>query len=900
MALMKTASFDSDQQAWFSKLEQKVLASRISLNSKPIDLPEYFLERHALAKRITKGKPITWLLAPAGYGKSVALSNWYNHILEQTEQLGVWLSLDRKDNQEAFFLRHVLETINQLIPGIATDALALWLARQEQSSDEEVLNGEDILLLLLDELKDLNCPVVLIFDNLHFLDDPAAWGIVEYLMVNLPQNMRLILSSRYIPVSLGRLRLDPKLEFIKTDELAFSPQEVSTWLAAADIRDPQQALMLSQRMQGWPAGLGLWILSLQDGESLIEQVSQKQGILTDYLVGEVLNDLDETEKSFLIKIAPLENFNEGLCNHVLGIDDSRHWIQQLVQHNIFIDSIDLQSGWYRLHPMLVELLGNFTTQKQQKQVHISAFNFLKQEGFRVEALQHARLGGLADEAVAWIESEVNSIIADLDFSSVLSWCEIAGEDLLSQSLHLQLVHTWSLLLTYQYQQAAEKITHIDSAQIELDYPGQLLAIKGYIARLEGDEVQARSLCELALKELPQDRFAIRVLMCSTLVNLELVRKNPEAARIWNRLEIDIARSHNATGLELLAQFDYARVELFRGHISRSADVVAQGLVLAKEVSAQQRLFPRARLILHRALVRWLNGRKDAALEDAYAGIDEASNCRDITVLHGYSLIALIYMSDQKVAEALDLMAQAERLMQRWKVSDVFYQPWIETIKANAWMLLGKWRRAEQALELVANNLMFSKEDATEHKHSEFFPMLSGFYRLSAARLMLHQKQYKQAHEILKPVIQYGQAGVIQLAAYLLSAALYSETNQLDKAKESWQQGMSFAEKENIKVEIDAYIPGLANALSAKYLESSLEEAYDERASQVLAAESSNLSMREKEVLSLIADGFSNQGIADQLFISLHTVKTHARKINAKLGAKSRTQAIVKARELAII
>jgi LuxR family maltose regulon positive regulatory protein len=54
------------------------------------------------------------------------------------------------------------------------------------------------------------------------------------------------------------------------------------------------------------------------------------------------------------------------------------------------------------------------------------------------------------------------------------------------------------------------------------------------------------------------------------------------------------------------------------------------------------------------------------------------------------------------------------------------------------------------------------------------------------------------------------------------------------------------------------------------------------------------------VLVLIAEGHSNQGIADQLFISLHTVKTHARKINAKLGAKSRTQAIVKARERMII
>jgi LuxR family maltose regulon positive regulatory protein len=50
----------------------------------------------------------------------------------------------------------------------------------------------------------------------------------------------------------------------------------------------------------------------------------------------------------------------------------------------------------------------------------------------------------------------------------------------------------------------------------------------------------------------------------------------------------------------------------------------------------------------------------------------------------------------------------------------------------------------------------------------------------------------------------------------------------------------------------------------------------------------------------MAMGFSNQEIADQLYISLHTVKTHARKINVKLGAKSRTQAIHRAKELMLL
>ena len=61
-----------------------------------------------------------------------------------------------------------------------------------------------------------------------------------------------------------------------------------------------------------------------------------------------------------------------------------------------------------------------------------------------------------------------------------------------------------------------------------------------------------------------------------------------------------------------------------------------------------------------------------------------------------------------------------------------------------------------------------------------------------------------------------------------------------------------------------------------------------------------LSERELEVLHLIAEGLKNQAIADKLFISLHTVKVHAKRIYAKLGVSSRTQAVAKAKESGIL
>jgi LuxR family maltose regulon positive regulatory protein len=61
-----------------------------------------------------------------------------------------------------------------------------------------------------------------------------------------------------------------------------------------------------------------------------------------------------------------------------------------------------------------------------------------------------------------------------------------------------------------------------------------------------------------------------------------------------------------------------------------------------------------------------------------------------------------------------------------------------------------------------------------------------------------------------------------------------------------------------------------------------------------------LSAREQAVLQLIAQGCSNQEISDQLFISLHTVKTHASHINSKLGVERRTQAVARAKELGLL
>ena len=67
-----------------------------------------------------------------------------------------------------------------------------------------------------------------------------------------------------------------------------------------------------------------------------------------------------------------------------------------------------------------------------------------------------------------------------------------------------------------------------------------------------------------------------------------------------------------------------------------------------------------------------------------------------------------------------------------------------------------------------------------------------------------------------------------------------------------------------------------------------------------ALDETGISKRELDVLLLMAQGLSNQEIAERLFVSLNTIKTHSSNVFAKLDVERRTQAVEKAKRLSII
>ena len=258
-------------------------------------------------------------------------------------------------------------------------------------------------------------------------------------------------------------------------------------------------------------------------------------------------------------------------------------------------------------------------------------------------------------------------------------------------------------------------------------------------------------------------------------------------------------------------------------------------------------------------------------------------------------------------EAFADLAEAERLMHVWDVPPVYYLAMITVTKCELWLSQGQVELANAWLLRLAET--YGGEPAAAAP--EFHPQLPLHIELQRAALERRTGQLEAAERRLRALTQRAQSQGGQLlgvfAQVQLSLLLYAGGRERD-AQQQLLAGLELASGGALLpfYELLAHQPGWLRAQLQTAPVSALGEALrrclpDEVAVEpvpVGAAEA--LSTRELAVLRLIALGCSNQEISERLFISLHTVKTHARHINSKLGVERRTQAVARAKGLGLI
>lgn len=857
--------------------------------------------RPALTERICKAiEPgsILHIEAPAGYGKSRELES---ALLSSGRELSRvrWVSLQDQDNdpQRLFML------------------LSLALGVSDADFDSVPVPGRgqslnDGLEWLLANLANSGeATEVLVLDRVDRVQSQDGTALLTQLLDRLPPGLALVLLSRQaLSFETHSYELGGRFTRLTADTLELSRSETAAFYQP--LLERQQVTQIAVEhlyhlTEGWLTPLALYRLEVEErGEDRLP-VQEARSVVA-FLRSAVTAELTPAQGRSLAVMAEMDVVSDDLF---LAIADSQCDTSFLpstaMARGLPLRSAGNRGRWFRLLPLVREWLLS-TTLAGRKARATLASDWFAREGQFTEALRYALQCHDTERAIRVASEGSEALLIGQDTASLLRLRQSLPAELIQRSPRLQIVYAWVHALGGQFAEACALIDGM-SAEDQRLLQGRLSALRAFLLSGEGN-VRA------ALKEADQ-ALATDDLSTHARLVAQLVRSGAWCAlgrfadaRSASREASKLARQAGDPGAEILTVYAHARIEMSKGALRHAEQLLRTGLDTSVSEPARPPRVGEGRLMLNLALILWHQGRAAEVDRLLTRFIRHAEKGRDLALLLALALRALLSKSQGQVEEAFAWIGQAERTMQAWQVDELVYVPVLEALKTSCWLAQGQLESARQAMVRLAP---FRKQ----HRVLELFPMMPGLLDTLETRVALVagdesaaigqlQEQYSKEELTRHPYIH-------QLHVVLLQAQAHQRLGQSETALTFFQQALEMAAPEHyispfieLREEIrEVAREGLAGRQPGPLVDAlrtlfQLEAEASARPPAVDLPEP--ISDREFGVLELIAMGLSNQEIADRLHISLHTVKTHARRINAKLGVRSRTQAIVKARELGLL
>lgn len=371
------------------------------------------VDRSRLIQLLNEGRGVklTLLCAPAGYGKTTALSEWAN----QNGTLTAWVSLDQQDNDWVQFWSCFTASIQKRIPEFG-QTLYPFL---DQGPSASLMSKEPAIDAMLNELSKLSSELMIIFDDVHLIQLPSIHKSLSYLIEHLPAHIHLYMASRSeLPMPTARLLAKGELRRISIQDLCFAPEEgVSFFRDTADLSlSREQVAKLCHQTEGWVSGLQLSAISLKHSDNIAESIhkfSGHQHHIAEYLLEEVFQQQSEEIRTFMLQTSILSRMNHSLCEAVTGQANSQEQLEKLEHAHLFIIPLDDQRNWYRYHHLLSDFLQKIFYQKAPDtwmKTHVQAAKWLESQGFEEEAAEHYLISKHYEDVVRVIENNLNSFI----------------------------------------------------------------------------------------------------------------------------------------------------------------------------------------------------------------------------------------------------------------------------------------------------------------------------------------------------------------------------------------------------------------------------------------------------------------------------------------------------------
>ncbi|MEW6265885.1 MAG: LuxR C-terminal-related transcriptional regulator [Thermodesulfobacteriota bacterium] len=860
--------------------------------------------------------------APAGFGKTTLISFW----LRRLTRPAAWLSLDEGDNDPARFLNHLAATLQRVVPGAGRSVQdALQLAQTPPL--------EALMTSLINDLTLAARDFVLVLDDYHLIRRAGVHRAVAFLLDRQPPAMHLVMATRHDPpLPIPRWLVRGEVTVTRAAELRFTEEEAAVFLndlMGLDL-SAEDVAALEAHTEGWIAGLHLAAVSLRDQvekHDFVAAVTGSQKYVLDYLMDEVLSQQPEEIQVFLRRTSVLEAFCGPLCDAVLGRTGSPEIIRRLKRDDLFLTALDEKDRWFRYHHLFAGVLSQRLRDTEAElipELHRRSSLWFEVEGRNDEAVQHALLARDYDRAAGLMERIGRELVIHEDYFTLVNWVSRLPKEALHSRPVLCAYYAWTLFLAVRFDLLDQLLDSMKKGGYLNRAPGMaehFTVLRGLTAYLRRDFRTGEALVRGAARRLEASRDMDALLARgAALWGL--------AGILFHRGELDQAEPIYAQAVELNLQAgSFAAVLAAIGHWGYL--MLARGWRRRLRCSYDQALDlmrtwtdrgeHRGRMLrssmIYVRLCFFLYENNE--LVDAAQYLSQALEIFKLGgVAHerfaAYLALAYLRRATGDLAGALDLLPRLRRLRGESQATPGLIRDLVDYSWASLLLLLeSKPGQPDTYLAEAAHwasSRGLDPEDEFDHRSEKEYLVL--------ARLLLAQRRTDEAAALLERLIlaakKSGRNG--DLIQYLAARALvFQAQDRTAAAVEALSQALSLAEPEGyIRTFVDQG-PAMkellrvladgneASTYAARLIEVFPKDREEEKKGPVRAgALVEPLTEREVAILRRMSVLFSNKEIAEDLHLSLNTIKWYVKNIFGKLAVENRREAVSKARDLGLI
>jgi LuxR family transcriptional regulator, maltose regulon positive regulatory protein len=546
--------------------------------------------------------PLVLLVAPPGYGKTIAVRQW---AAEDARRFG-WVHLDASDNDPIRLLRHIALAVHQIHP--LDDAV--WRGLDLPDASPLAL----VVPRMVASLSAHGDPWVLVLDDFQVLRGSLGLDVIIALSQELPSGCHLVVVSRHKPgLRLGRLRAQGRCVELGPAELGFTGEEVGEVLDAAGLAPSDELVRaVLRRTEGWPAGVFLATLSVRgrpDVRAAAEHIAGTDGFIDDYFREEVLAREPAETVQFLLRTAPLERISGPLCDAVLERTGSAVQLAELENRSLFVVPEDRDRRWYRYHRLFGEMLLAELRRREpgeEAAVHRRAAAWYGAHDEPERAITHALAGGDLALAVRLVTASARAFVNTGRLETVRSWLEALDDGALDRYPVLAANAGWIWALTGDGARAHQCLLAAENGSRHVRTPGELsptssiATLRIALAPLGVERMLADAQRTFALEPVGSTWHPIASMLLGVA---HLVNSAPDAAAKALERAAHLGRkTHPAAASFALAQLSLLAVE--RGEWQTAEDYANESWAIIEAAQQPEYLSSivayaaRARMALH--------------------------------------------------------------------------------------------------------------------------------------------------------------------------------------------------------------------------------------------------------------------------------------------------------------